>query len=64
MIVFLLLTATYFLLGIGELAGSEAISYIGGYVGIATAIAAWYASAAVVINTNFGRTVLPVGAPG
>lgn len=63
MIVFLLLTATFFLLGIGDLAGVSSISTIGGYVGLATAFAAWYASAAVVINTNFGRTVLPVGAP-
>jgi uncharacterized protein len=44
--------------------GASAIGTIGGYVGIATAIAAWYASAAGVINHNFGRTVLPVGAPG
>jgi succinate-acetate transporter protein len=43
--------------------GATAIGTIGGYVGIATAIAAWYASAAGVINANFGRTVLPVGAP-
>ncbi|HEX6711030.1 MAG TPA: acetate uptake transporter [Rubrobacter sp.] len=64
MIVFLLLTATFFLLGLGDLLGASGIGMIGGYVGIATAIAAWYASAAVVINTNFGRTVLPVGAPG
>ncbi|HKH10742.1 MAG TPA: acetate uptake transporter [Rubrobacter sp.] len=64
MVVFLLLTATFFLLGLGDLLGATAIGTIGGYVGIATAIAAWYASAAVVINTNFGRTVLPVGAPG
>lgn len=64
MIVFLLLTATFFLLGLGDLFGSDGIGMIGGYVGIATAIAAWYASAAGVINSNFGRTVLPVGAPG
>jgi uncharacterized protein len=64
MVVFLLLTATFFLLGLGDLLGATGIGMIGGYVGIATAIAAWYASAAVVINTNFGRTVLPVGAPG
>jgi succinate-acetate transporter protein len=64
MMVFLLLTATFFLLGLGDLLGATGIGMIGGYVGIATAIAAWYASAAVVINTNFGRTVLPVGAPG
>lgn len=61
MVVFLLLTATFFLLGIGELAGSEAIGYFGGYVGIATAIAAWYTSFAGVTNSTFGRAVLPVG---
>jgi uncharacterized protein len=33
---------------------------LGGYVGIATAIAAWYASFAGVINATFGRTLLPV----
>ena len=59
-LVFLLLAATFFLLGIGELSGSSAIGQIGGFVGIATAIAAWYASAAGVINSNFGRPVLPV----
>jgi succinate-acetate transporter protein len=64
MIVFLLLAVTFFLLGFGDLLGSSGIGMIGGYVGIATAIAAWYASAAVIINTNFGRTILPVGAPG
>ena len=60
-VVFALLTATFFLLGIGEATGASAIATIGGYVGIATAIAAWYASAAGVINANFERTVLPVG---
>src|ERR687885_25044 len=57
-VVFLLLAATFFLLGIGELTGSAGISQIGGYVGLATAIVAWYTSAAGVINTNFGRTIL------
>ena len=61
MAVFVLLTVTFFLLGIGDLTGVEGISRIGGFVGIATALAAWYTSAAGVINTNFGRTVLPVG---
>jgi succinate-acetate transporter protein len=42
------------------LTGSAGISQIGGYVGLATAIVAWYTSAAGMINTNFGRTVLPV----
>lgn len=61
MVVFLLLTATFFILGIRDLAGSDVIGIIGYYLGIATAIAAWYTSAAGAINTNFGRTVLPVG---
>ena len=59
-LVFLLLAATFFLLGIGELAGSSAIGQIGGFVGIATAIVAWYTSAAGVINSTFGRGVVPV----
>ena len=34
--------------------------HIGGWVGLATAVAAWYASFAAVTNSTFGRTVLPV----
>ena len=33
----------------------------GGAFGIFTAIIAWYGSAAVVINSTWGRTMLPVG---
>jgi hypothetical protein len=32
----------------------------GGYFGVATAIAAWYASFAAVINSTFGKTVAPL----
>jgi succinate-acetate transporter protein len=32
----------------------------GGWFGLATALAAWYASFAAVTNSTFGRTVLPV----
>ncbi|MGZ6693992.1 MAG: GPR1/FUN34/YaaH family transporter [Solirubrobacteraceae bacterium] len=32
----------------------------GGWVGLATAIAAWYASFAAVMNSTWGRVVLPV----
>ena len=35
----------------------------GGYVGLLTALVAWYASAALVINGMKGRPVLPVGGP-
>jgi succinate-acetate transporter protein len=59
-VVFVLLAATFFVLGIGDSGGNEDIVKIGGYIGIATAIAAWYASFAVVTNKTFGRTVLPV----
>ncbi len=61
-----LLTITFVLLAIGNsaLAGSTAATNntikLGGYFGIATAIAAWYASFAAVINSTFGRVVLPV----
>jgi uncharacterized protein len=59
-LVFLLLTATFILLGIGNSGADDTIIKWGGYVGIATAAAAWYASFAAVTNSTFGRTVLPV----
>jgi len=59
-LVFLLLAVTFFLLGIGDAADKSGITKVGGYVGLATAIAAWYASFAAVTNSTFGRTVLPV----
>jgi succinate-acetate transporter protein len=34
----------------------------GGYIGLATAAAAWYASFAAVVNSTFGRVIAPVGA--
>jgi uncharacterized protein len=59
-LVFLLLAATFFLLGAGQAEESKDVIHLGGYVGIATAAAAWYASFAVVTNATFGRTLLPV----
>jgi succinate-acetate transporter protein len=58
--VFLLLTLTFVMLGIGDAGGNENITKLGGYIGLATAAAAWYASFAVVTNSTFGRTLLPV----
>jgi|SRR5579884_341163 len=59
-LVFLLLSATFILLAIGDMgSGHTQITHIGGYVGIATAIAAWYASFAAVTNSTFGRIILP-----
>jgi uncharacterized protein len=60
MLVFLLLAPTFIVLGIGNAADNNTIIHIGGWLGIATAIAAWYASFATVTNTTFGRVVLPV----
>jgi succinate-acetate transporter protein len=34
---------------------------LGGYFGIITALIAWYASAATVINSTFKKVVLPLG---
>jgi succinate-acetate transporter protein len=59
-VVFLLLAATFFILGIGNANNSTNLIKVGGWVGIATAAAAWYASFAVVTNSTFGRTILPV----
>jgi succinate-acetate transporter protein len=59
-VVFFLLTVTFFLLGIGDAATEPDIGKAGGYVGLATAAAAWYASFAVVANSTFGRVILPV----
>ncbi|WP_182346323.1 acetate uptake transporter [Tomitella gaofuii] len=59
--VFLLLAPTFFVLAAGDFSGSEAVAHAGGWLGILTAIAAWYASFAVVTNATFKKTVLPVG---
>ena len=59
-VVFFLLATTFIVLGIGDAEANEGITHAGGYIGIATAIAAWYASFAAVTNSTFGRTVLPV----
>jgi succinate-acetate transporter protein len=63
LLVFIALTLTYLLLTIGEFAGSTVAHNIGGYLGLITAVLAWYGSAASVINSTWKRTVLPVGAP-
>jgi uncharacterized protein len=59
-LVFVLLTVTFILLAIGASGAHETVTHWGGYIGIATAAAAWYASFATVTNSTFRRTVLPV----
>jgi succinate-acetate transporter protein len=60
LLVFVLLTITFVLLAIGNDGGHASVVHWGGYVGVATAIAAWYASFAAVINSTFGKTVAPL----
>jgi len=60
-VVFVLLAATFFVLGFAETSANTDLTKIGGYLGLATAAAAWYASFAAVTNSTFGRTLLPVG---
>jgi hypothetical protein len=60
-LVFLLLAITFILLAIGDMGGGHtSITHAGGYAGLVTAAAAWYASFAAVLNSTFGRVLLPV----
>jgi succinate-acetate transporter protein len=61
--VFLTLEITEIVLWIGFFSDSTGIIKLGGWVGIITAIVAWYASAAGVINGMRGEPVVPVGKP-
>ncbi len=42
---------------------SSTLIVIGGWIGVVTALVAWYASAAGVMNGHKGRQVFPVGGP-
>jgi uncharacterized protein len=60
LLVFVLLTITFVFLTIGAFHSSTSTTKIGGWIGVATAAAAWYASFAGVTNSTFGKTVIPV----
>ncbi len=61
--VFLTLEGTEVLLFAGFFAGNANIVKAGGYVGVLTALVAWYTSSAGVMNGLRGRVVFPVGKP-
>jgi succinate-acetate transporter protein len=64
--VFLTLEVTEILLFIGNFSGNapgSGLVQIGGFVGLLTALVAWYASAAGVVNNMSATPVLPVGRP-
>jgi uncharacterized protein len=61
--VFLTLEITEIVLFIGNFTGTLGIVKVGGYIGILTALVAWYTSAAGVGTSLNGRVRLPVGRP-
>jgi len=61
--VFLTLELTEIILFIGNFENNSNIVQVGGYIGIITALAAWYTSFAGVANGIGGKIKLPVGKP-
>jgi succinate-acetate transporter protein len=57
--VFVLLTVTFVLLTVGAFQSLPGVTKAGGWVGVATAAAAWYASFAGVVNETFRRVIVP-----
>jgi succinate-acetate transporter protein len=60
-LLFLLLTVTFILLGIGNSGVSSSMVHAGGYVGIATGAVALYIATADIMQAVYKRSVLPVG---
>jgi uncharacterized protein len=59
--VFAFLTLTFLCLTIGELAGSTAFHTLGGYLGVITALVAWYTGLAGLLSSGRSAFTLPVG---
>lgn len=57
--VFALLTATFFILAIADLTTTEGLGKLGGWVGVATAAAAWYASFGGVTAFTHRQPLVP-----
>jgi succinate-acetate transporter protein len=60
-LLFLLLTVTFILLGIGNSGGTSSMVHAGGYFGIATAAVALYIMTADIMKAVYKRSVLPLG---
>jgi succinate-acetate transporter protein len=63
-VVFALLTVTFVLLTAGKFADSTTLTHLGGWLGLATALGAWYVSFAAVTNETWKRKIIPVGPRG
>jgi uncharacterized protein len=61
--VFLSLWITFLLLAAADLAALSSLHVAGGYMGMVTAVLAFYLAAAELINETHGREVLPIGMP-
>ena len=59
-VIFVLLAGVFYLAAFGSFLGSAALGRTAGYVLILDALVALYASAAIIVNTTWDRTVLPV----
>jgi uncharacterized protein len=59
-VVFATLLVAFALLTLGNFRSNTGMIHAGGYIGLAVAFLAWYASAAAVVNSTWGRTVLPL----
>jgi len=59
-VVFALLFVTFVFLTLGNYYGTSGLVTVGGYLGIATALGAWYGSLAGVMNATAKKVVLPV----
>ncbi|KRF19151.1 hypothetical protein ASG90_04070 [Nocardioides sp. Soil797] len=59
-VIFTLLSAVFYLAAFGAFFENTALGHLAGYLLVADALVALYASAAVIVNTTWERTVLPV----
>lgn len=57
------LTILFALLAIGNITGNHTIINIAGFEGIVCGASAIYLAMAEVLNEQYGRTILPIGAP-
>lgn len=58
--VFLTLAILFFLLSVGDFAGSTAIKHAAGWIGILCGASAVYNSVAQIINNEYGKVILPL----
>lgn len=59
--IFFFLTLTFYTLAYGDATANHTIVNISGYLGLITALCAFYLAAATMIHESYGHTVLPIG---